>query len=184
MENINIINSTVLIIISLAVTAIAVFTMRIAKVVMGDVNIDLDEEIPKNRISEDFISHLGEGEIFVFGSNLAGRHGAGAALTAKMHFGAEQGVGEGHTGRTYALPTCGEKIKTLSLEEIQFHVNRFEIYAQQHPELTFLVTEVACGLAGHKVEDIAPLFVKSAYIRNVKLPERSWKVITRLNYPS
>lgn len=97
--------------------------------------------------------------IFVFGSNRAGRHGAGAALYAMQHYGAVYGVGEGPTGQAYALPTKGYKVETLPLEEIQEHVVRFLDYAGACPWLTFKVTKVGCGLAGYSEKDIMPMFV-------------------------
>jgi hypothetical protein len=96
--------------------------------------------------------------IFVFGSNLAGRHGAGAALTALREHGAELGVGEGARGLSYALPTKDEKLRTLSLARVAIHVRRFLDHAARHPAETFKVTRVGCGLAGFRNEQIAPLF--------------------------
>lgn len=96
--------------------------------------------------------------IFVFGSNLQGIHGAGAALHARRHFGAELGVGQGRTGDAYAIPTKATCRKSLTLEEIRPHVAEFILYAQRHPELTFNVTRVGCGLAGFIDDDIAPMF--------------------------
>lgn len=96
--------------------------------------------------------------IFVFGSNLAGRHGKGAALTARDQHGAVYGVGRGPTGRSYAIPTKDERLNILSLSEISIYVQEFIAYAYAHPELTFEVTKVGCGLAGYTQMDIAPLF--------------------------
>lgn len=96
--------------------------------------------------------------IFVFGSNLAGRHGKGAALTARNEYGAQYGVGRGRTGNAYAIPTKDGKIKTLSLESIRHSVAEFLGYARQHPELSFLVTAIGTGLAGYSHEQIAPMF--------------------------
>lgn len=96
--------------------------------------------------------------VFVFGSNKAGRHGAGAALEAKESYGAKYGVGEGKTGNAYAIPTKDENLKVLSLQEIANSVYTFLEYAENHPYLTFNVTEVGCGLAGYSPEEIAPLF--------------------------
>lgn len=107
--------------------------------------------------------------IFVFGSNLVGIHGAGAALCAARQHGAERGVGEGRTGRSYALPTKDEHIRTRSLEDIQVSVNKFLEYAGQHPELTFQVTRVGCGLAGYADDDIGPMFARAP--GNCKLPD-------------
>jgi len=96
--------------------------------------------------------------IFVFGSNLAGRHGAGAALYAYNHHGAIMGKGEGRQGASYAIPTKDAKIKTLPLDKIEEHVNTFLKYARENPDLKFNVTAIGTGLAGYKHEQIAPLF--------------------------
>lgn len=96
--------------------------------------------------------------IFVFGSNLAGRHGRGAAKDAMTHFGAVYGVGIGRTGHAYAIPTKDANLRPLQLAEIRSHVKAFIEYAKQHPELDFYVTRVGCGLAGYSNEDIAPMF--------------------------
>lgn len=97
-------------------------------------------------------------EIFVFGSNLAGAHGAGAALFALEHHGAVLGRGAGLQGASYAIPTKDSNIRTLPLCTIKQHVKAFIYFAHLRPELTFNVTRVGCGLAGYKDEDIAPLF--------------------------
>jgi hypothetical protein len=111
---------------------------------------------------------LAPNEVFVFGSNLAGIHGAGAARLAFDRFGAVWGIGEGHQGKTYALPTKDKSIETLPLEEIKKYVDVFLKYAKSNPDFTFLVTKVGCGLAGWDVEHIAPLFTEVP--NNVVLP--------------
>ena len=117
------------------------------------------------RVASDRIAKLGENEIFVFGSNIQGAHGGGAAWFAHKAFGAEWGVGEGLTGRTYALPTMeGE----ASLKKA---VENFIACAKQHPELTFLVTAVGCGIAGYTPNEVAPLFKEALTLENVYLPE-------------
>lgn len=97
-------------------------------------------------------------EVFTFGSNRGGRHGLGAALYALRYHGAILGQGEGHYGSSYAIPTKGWRMETLSLEQINSHVSNFLSYAAAHPELTFNVTRIGCGLAGHKDEEMAPMF--------------------------
>ncbi|MBL4860115.1 MAG: hypothetical protein JKX96_04420 [Acinetobacter sp.] len=99
------------------------------------------------------------GMVFVFGSNLSGIHGAGAALYATKQRGAVLGVGEGMTGECYALPTKGIAIVFMSDDEIQTHVEKFLVFAYDHPELNFQVTQVGCGLAGGRPEIIAPMFM-------------------------
>ena len=108
-------------------------------------------------------------KIFVFGSNIAGRHGAGAALYARKHHGAIYGKGEGLQGTSYAIPTKDYHIKTLPLEEIQKYVNTFLKFAEQHQELTFQITPIGCGLAGYKPEQISPFFKNCP--ENCELPE-------------
>lgn len=115
-------------------------------------------------------------EIFVFGSNLAGRHGKGAALHAKNHYGAIYGQGRGRQGNSYAIPTKDGRIgtlplsdirSTLPLDSIQTDVEIFIKYARAHPELSFVVTRLGCGLAAHTDAEIAPMFVK---LPNVQYP--------------
>lgn len=96
--------------------------------------------------------------IFVFGSNLAGRHGKGAALTAIREYGSVYGQGVGRAGNSYAIPTKDSRLKSLMLDEIEFHINIFLKYAKKNKELEFQVTKVGCGLAGHSEEDIKPMF--------------------------
>jgi len=121
-------------------------------------------------ISPDNITKLNDNEIFVFGSNEAGIHGAGAAKLAREKFGAIGGEGFGLQGKSYAIPTKDYDIITLNRDKIAFYVKAFLVEAYKHSELNFLVTEIGCGLAGYKPEDIAPLF-KSAP-ENVFLPKR------------
>ncbi len=104
--------------------------------------------------------------IFVFGSNTAGVHGAGAARTALLQHGAKWGEGEGHVGDSYAIPTkegfkSGEIRATLPILTIAHHVNNFIQYARANPQLKFQVTQLGCGLAGLKPEHIAPMFMKA-----------------------
>ena len=125
------------------------------------------------------ITQLKENEIFVFGSNEAGIHGAGAALQAYEQFGAIWGVGFGPQGQTFAIPTKDWNIKTLGLIYIYTYVKRFIDYARNKSELKFLVTEIGCGLAGYTPEDIALAFKNVVYMRinNIILPESFVKVI-------
>jgi len=110
--------------------------------------------------------------IFVFGSNYAGRHGAGAALYARNNYGARYGVGKGHTGKAYAIPTKDGYLRSLPLNVINQHVEEFIQYATDHPELEFLVTRVGCGLAGYSDNQIAPMFKMAP--NNCLLPDE-WK---------
>lgn len=96
--------------------------------------------------------------IFVFGSNLAGRHGAGAALFARRNHGAIYGQGIGLQGNSYAIPTKNFSIQTLPLKVIEKHVQTFLCFAKAHPELQFHLTKIGCGLAGYSESQIAPMF--------------------------
>lgn len=96
--------------------------------------------------------------IFVFGSNLAGRHGKGAALHARQNCGAIYGQGIGRQGQSYAIPTKDSHLKPLPLGKIKGYVEQFLGYAEDHPELTFEITAIGCGLAGYTPEEIAPMF--------------------------
>lgn len=117
--------------------------------------------------------------IFVFGSNLAGRHGKGAALDAKELWGAEYGVGEGLTGRAYAIPTKDENMKRRTILQIKSSVEKFKKFAREHPEMSFFVTRIGCGLAGYTDKDIGPLFDGSP--SNCELPP-GWGVPAPVDY--
>jgi hypothetical protein len=110
--------------------------------------------------------------IFVFGSNLAGVHGAGAALHARQKHGAILGKGIGHHGDSYAIPTKDRQIQTLPLSTIQRYVEQFLEYARARPELKFFVTRIGCGLAGYTDKDIAPMFAQTP--SNCTLPD-GWR---------
>lgn len=101
----------------------------------------------------------GTDEIFVFGSNQAGIHGAGAAAAALRYYRAEWGVGEGITGQSYALPTKNHAICSRELEDIKASVDKFVEFANKYPEMEFFITKIGCGLAGFTNEQIAPMFV-------------------------
>ncbi len=128
----------------------------------------------EERTTPENISSLPERYIFVFGSNLSGKHGKGAAKTA-LGFGARWGQGHGMQGKTYGIPTKDASVrKTLPIAEIKPYVDRFIAFAIVMPELTFLVTEIGCGLAGYKPKDIAPLFKDAIRVNNIHLPARFW----------
>lgn len=118
------------------------------------------------------ISELQENEIFVFGSNLTGYHGGGAARIAHLRFGAQWGQGVGMQGRSYGIPTMQG-----GMETIQPYVDEFIRFAKDHPQYTFLVTRIGCGIAGFTPEEIAPLFLKAMDMENVLLPEDFVKVL-------
>lgn len=104
-----------------------------------------------NRITSDYIKSLEPDEVFVFGSNLQGAHGGGAAAMALMFFGAVWGQGVGMQGQSYAIPTMQGGVETIAP-----FVDEFIEYAKAHPEKRFLVTEIGCGIAGFSPEEIAP----------------------------
>jgi len=108
-------------------------------------------------------------DVFVFGSNLAGRHGAGSAKEALKNYGAKYGVGVGMQGSSYAIPTKDEKLYPLSLSNIERHVKDFLQHAESNPNDTFNVVKIGCGLAGFTEDQIAPMF--HGYPDNVILPE-------------
>lgn len=97
-------------------------------------------------------------DIFVFGSNLAGRHGGGAARFAALHHGAIYGRGIGLQGQSYGIPTKDQWIETLPLDAVARHVETFKAFARSRPDLTFYVTPIGCGLAGYKRPQIRPMF--------------------------
>ena len=120
----------------------------------------------------DRISELKDNEIFVFGSNLAGHHGGGAARLAYNRFGAVWGQGVGLQGQAYAIPTVQGGVET-----IKPYVDQFIEFATSHPELTFLVTRIGCGIAGFRDEEIAPLFAAALDVENVILPREFVKAL-------
>jgi hypothetical protein len=103
-------------------------------------------------------SDLAPNEVFVFGSNLAGRHGAGAAKFARDYLSAKSGVGKGFTGRCFALPTKGFKLEVLVLDVIERNIRFLKACAESNWNYQFYITKVGCGLAGYKDHEIAPLF--------------------------
>lgn len=118
------------------------------------------------QITPEFITLLAADEVFVFGSNLAGMHGGGAARMAYEQFGAEWGVGVGQTGQCYAIPTMQGGVET-----IRPYVDEFIEYAKQHSDKRFLVTRIGCGIAGFTDDEMAPLFREALSIPNIALPQ-------------
>ncbi|EOA49030.1 hypothetical protein [Bacteroides salyersiae] len=126
------------------------------------------------RITPNHITELKPNEIFVFGSNLQGYHGGGAARLAMNQWGAVWGQGTGLQGQTYAIPTMQGGIGT-----IRPYIDQFIKFAQNDPEKTFLVTEIGCGIAGFRPADIAPLFKNAINIPNIWLPQRFWEILQK-----
>jgi hypothetical protein len=119
------------------------------------------------------ISELKADEVFVFGSNLEGMHGGGAAWVAFQKFGAVLGCGVGLRGQSYAIPTMQGGAET-----IQPYVDDFIVFAREHPASFFYVTRIGCGIAGFREKDIAPLFADAVGLDNVCLPEGFVKLLT------
>ena len=122
----------------------------------------------------DFITELNDGEIFVFGSNLAGQHGGGAARLAYNQFGAEWGVGVGLIGQTYAIPTMHGGVDAIAP-----YVDEFIEFARQNGNMKFYVTRIGCGIAGFRDEDIAPLFRNALTVSNIVLPKSFYNILTQ-----
>jgi hypothetical protein len=117
--------------------------------------------------------------VFVFGSNEAGRHAEGAALVAYKKHGARYGMSYGHYGDSFAIPTKDHEFYPVELKRIQQYVQGFLAYAAGHPELTFQITCVGCGLAGYMDEQIAPMFIDAT--GNCLFDDR-WNVILGDSY--
>lgn len=124
----------------------------------------------QHRITPERIMRLNKNEIFVFGSNLEGMHGGGAARLAYERFGAIMGQGVGLQGQSYGIPTMHGGPK-----EILPYVEEFIAFAKEHPEMTFLVTRIGCGIAGFTSAEIAPLFAGAIDVENIHLPIDFWK---------
>ena len=130
------------------------------------INFIKESVMEQKRTTPEFITELQPNEIFVFGSNLKGMHGGGAAYIAYRKFGAIMGQGVGLQGQSYGIPTMQGGVET-----IRPYVDEFIAFAKEHPELTFLVTRIGCGIAGFTDEEIAPLFEKAHDVENIVLPE-------------
>ena len=128
----------------------------------------------EKRISADIINTLKENEIFVFGSNLDGMHGGGAARVAYNKFGAIWGQGVGLQGQSYAIPTMHGGVNV-----IKPYVDEFIDFAKSHTELKFLVTRIGCGIAGFTDEEIAPLFKEAIEIENIYLPKSFYYILVK-----
>ena len=124
-----------------------------------------------NRMTPDMITRLEKGQIFVFGSNIQGFHGGGAARVAMEKFGAVYGQGDGLQGQSYAISSME------GLENMAKHVDDFIDFAKQHPEMTFLVTRIGCGIAGYSPAEVAPMFAAAVDIENIWLPKDFWEEI-------
>lgn len=121
------------------------------------------------------ITELGPDDIFVFGSNLEGRHSGGAARVARQRFGAIMGQGVGLQGQSYAIPTMQGGVET-----IKPYVDEFIKFAYECDQNTFYVTRIGCGIAGFKDEEIAPLFKEARHLYNVRLPKSFVDIIDKM----
>ena len=128
----------------------------------------------EKRISPDFINNLKPNEIFVFGSNLDGMHGGGAARVAYNNFGAIWGQGVGLHGQSYGIPTMHGGI-----DDIKPYVDEFINFAKSHTVLKFLVTRIGCGIAGFTDKEMAPLFKDAIEIENIYLPKSFYNIIIK-----
>ena len=126
----------------------------------------------EKRITPAWITEVKEDEVFVFGSNLEGRHGGGAARVAYDKFGAIWGQGVGMQCRSYGIPTMQGGVET-----IKPYTDEFITYAKQHPEKKFYVTPIGCGIAGFTEEEIAPLFKDAVDVENIYLPEKFYQYL-------
>ena len=126
------------------------------------------------RVCPHSIQQLAPNEIFVFGSNLSGSHGGGAAYTAYKKFGAIMGQGVGLQGQSYGIPTMQGPVETICP-----YVDEFIQFAKDHPELHFLVTRIGCGIAGFEDREIAPLFKGAVEVENIYLPQAFWDVLEK-----
>lgn len=129
----------------------------------------METHIYDYRVTPEKINNLHKNEIFVFGSNLAGMHGGGAAHIALQRYGAVLGQGVGLQGRSYAIPTMQGSVETILP-----YVEEFIEFAKQHKEYTFLVTQIGCGIAGFTPAEIAPLFAGAINVENIHLPMEFW----------
>lgn len=135
----------------------------------------MEDSFKRPAFTPENITVLAADEIFVFGSNLGGNHGGGAALVAWKKFGAIYGQGVGLQGQSYGIPTMHGGV-----EAIAPYVDEFIEFAEAHPEYFFYVTRVGCGIAGFTDREIAPLFKKALHLKNVCLPETFSNILSYL----
>lgn len=132
----------------------------------------MKDSVERPAFTPEHITVLAADEIFVFGSNLGGNHGGGAALVAWKKFGAIYGQGVGLQGQSYGIPTMHGGVETIAP-----YVDEFIEFAEAHPEYFFYVTRIGCGIAGFTDREIAPLFKNALNLKNVCLPETFVKLL-------
>jgi len=120
------------------------------------------------------ITSLKDNQFFVFGSNLNGNHSGGAAKQAKEQFGAEEGIAEGLSGKTYAFPTLEREMTQRGIKALERSRDRLFATARALPEKEFLLTKVGCGIAGYEESEMKALFYGFSCgnrPKNIILPE-------------
>ena len=145
--------------------SVSISTGTPAPMAHEDMDFSIYEDMETKRTTPEFITELQPNEIFVFGSNLKGMHGGGAAYIAYRKFGAIMGQGVGLQGQSYAIPTMQGGVET-----IKPYVDEFIAFAKENKNLTFLVTRIGCGIAGFTDDEISPLFEKAHDEENILLP--------------
>ena len=145
--------------------SVSISTGTPAPMAHEDMDFSICKDMETKRTTPEFITELQPNEIFVFGSNLKGMHGGGAAYIAYRKFGAIMGQGVGLQGQSYAIPTMQGGVET-----IKPYVDEFIAFAKENKNLTFLVTRIGCGIAGFTDDEISPLFEKARDVENIVLP--------------
>ena len=145
--------------------SVSISTGTPAPMAHEDMDFSIYEDMETKRTTPEFITELQPNEIFVFGSNLKGMHGGGAAYIAYRKFGAIMGQGVGLQGQSYAIPTMQGGVET-----IKPYVDEFIAFAKENKNLTFLVTRIGCGIAGFTDDEISPLFEEAHDVENIVLP--------------
>ena len=145
--------------------SVSISTGTPAPMAHEDMDFSICKDMETKRTTPEFITELQPNEIFVFGSNLKGMHGGGAAYIAYRKFGAIMGQGVGLQGQSYAIPTMQGGVET-----IKPYVDEFIAFAKENKNLTFLVTRIGCGIAGFTDDEISPLFEKAHDVENIVLP--------------
>ena len=145
--------------------SVSISTGTPAPMAHEDMDFSICKDMETKRTTPEFITELQPNEIFVFGSNLKGMHGGGAAYIAYRKFGAIMGQGVGLQGQSYAIPTMQGGVET-----IKPYVDEFIAFAKENKNLTFLVTRIGCGIAGFTDDEISPLFEEAHDVENIVLP--------------
>lgn len=118
------------------------------------------------------IQNLAPNQVFVFGSNTQGKHGKGAALTAKNKFGAIYGQAEGPQGQSYAIITKDLTKNThpsRTPEQIKEQIHNLYEYARENPDKEFLVAYSGKGtnLNAYSNQEMADMFSSEPIPNNI-----------------